>query len=106
MVHDTSLFVPPNRDELEGKVSEGFEFLNARYGEEWVDGINLETLDIGNSSLCVGAQLEGSYSEFQEAHAVWGGSSVEMGFDMWWGNTLEREMLNEVWKDKISAARA
>jgi hypothetical protein len=106
MLDDRSRFVPPNRDELEGRVSDGFEFINSKYEPDWVGRIDLETLDVGNSSLCVGAQLEGSYREFQLEHNLYGQQSVGMGLDMWRGDQPERDMLNEIWKNKISAARA
>lgn len=92
--------------EIQDRVTEGVAFLDAAYGDEWVHKIDLDILDIGNSSVCLGAQIEGSYSEFQNRHDIYGDFTVSRGFDMYWASTDERDTLNKVWRERITDIKA
>lgn len=92
--------------EIHDRVTEGVAFLHATYGGGWVHKVNLDTLDIGDSSVCLGAQLEGSYAQFQDKHGIYGDFVVSRGFDMYWGETDERDTLNKFWRERITNIRA
>ena len=49
---------------MRGYVKRGTEILEEHVGENWRDGIDLETLNIGSCSECVLGQLFGTYDYF------------------------------------------
>lgn len=52
------------RDEaVKTGVLAGIKFLQAHYGDEWVERIDCEALDLSNGSRCILGQLEGEYDD-------------------------------------------
>jgi hypothetical protein len=48
-------------ERIKENVLRGLDFLRTTYGEDWVDHINLETLQLSDSSSCVLGQVHPAY---------------------------------------------
>jgi hypothetical protein len=46
---------------IKDRINRGMERLNSYYGDEWINRIDLDTLDIGKAESCILGQLEGGY---------------------------------------------
>ena len=96
----------PTDSELDDRVETGMNFLDANYGEGWVNRIDPNSLDMGDPRSCVGAQLEGEFSLFQEKHGMWGHAAVIRGLDVWAHNVSYLDDLTTKWQDAIRARQA
>lgn len=103
---DTNSLSPEKmRERIEERVDEGISFLNAVYEPEWIHHVNLDRFDISRSNMCIGAHLEESFGVFQVLHLIYGWDAVSRGFDTFGGDLDQIDMLNRVWREKITDLR-
>ena len=89
------------------KVLAGIEFLQERYGDDWVDKIDLNTLQLASAQSCVLGQFgrntgRGDYHAMIDRFCI--GSGTEHGFAA--NRYEEYPALDRVWKREITRLRA
>jgi hypothetical protein len=62
-------------------VDKGATLLDERYPDTWYDKIDLDTLDLSTTDLCVLGQLYGSYYVGRRTLGLTRGGAAELGFD-------------------------
>jgi hypothetical protein len=92
-------------ERAEQRVDRGFEFINRNYPQDWVYEVDLVRLNIGDSNMCIGGQLEDSFGHFQALHGVWGEEVVSLGLDTFGSRTTDVELLTAAWVRKIEAQK-
>jgi hypothetical protein len=55
---------------LKTRVIRGIELLQKKYGDGWIEKIDLKTLDLGDGDRCVLGQLYGEYERGLETLAI------------------------------------
>jgi len=76
----------------------GIALLDAYGPADWRERINLYTLDIQHSDVCVLGQLYGSYSK----GADYLGFDTEDGAKYGFATTFNYRMLNKRWKEELA----
>jgi len=68
--------------EVKARVEQGMALLQVKFGEDWVEHINCETLDLSDGAECVLGQLYDSYDEGTDVLGLdqWG--AANHGFDV------------------------
>lgn len=78
---------------LKEKILRGLELLKKEYGEDWVEKIDPDRLDMSSCTYCVLGQLEGNYEVARDRLKITG--SV-YGFDS--GGSSGYRDLTEAWR--------
>lgn len=101
---------------IETRVKAGMALLDEKYGPEWVEAIDVESLDLQDNCSCVLGQLEGEFNEgLSKVFNLPLGSGfapvvVDSGFNAdradIWARMDEYPELTTVWKAAILARRA
>lgn len=86
-------------DLIKKRVIRGMELLQERYGEEWVDHISPENLDLGDGGSCILGQVYGGYNDGLGKLRIRNGSIY--GFDSD-NSGINYEDLNKAWKKVFS----
>lgn len=110
-------------EQIKQRVLLGMDFLRRTYGEDWVDHITLETLDLTSASACVLGQVHPAYynceheddgykwsnSGYDEATAMFeelrGDDGESLGFTTYWsdedGDGPAWKLLQAAWEEVI-----
>jgi hypothetical protein len=79
-------------------VKRGISFLDRHY-PQWIEHINVETLDVGFNEVCMLGQLFGSFENGQQVLGLIPLQAEWLGFNTWIGN--DHEELTACWKSAI-----
>jgi hypothetical protein len=85
------------------RVDAGAAWLDNHY-PRWVDRIDLDTLDLGNCTRCIGGQLAGLYVTFLRRHGLTFGDAFLLGFNVGMGG--DYALLTAAWRELIATRRA
>lgn len=86
------------------RVQRGVEWLNENH-PEWLDKINLEKLDMGQTHTCIIGQVVGesdpNFSCRQFYNIMPGHVAEDRGFDVWDEKDYDYDDLRSVWEEVI-----